>query len=393
MSLAEPSIAEMEDAPRRRLRILLLIKGLDAGGTEMLLSMMARGRDRRGFDYEAAYLLPWKHGLVKALEAEGVPVHCLDGGKEWDLRWAGRLRRLVRDRGYDVVHVHSPYVAGVGRVALRSLPASVRPRVVYTEHLPWWGYVWPTRLLNQLTYRLDDKTMAVSGSVRDSVAPPLRRRVEVVTHGILPEHVQQQLSARDDVRAELGIGRDELLVGTVAHLRRQKGYPVLLEAARRVIDLGLPVRFVAVGRGPEESEIHSIYHRLDLGERFLFTGFRSDATRVMSAFDIFVLASWYEGLPVTVMEALTLGIPTVATNVGGTPEMITSGTEGLLVHPGRPDELATAIASLAGDPDLRREMRRAAVQRASSFDIEIARRKVEAIYRSVITSPSSVPIS
>jgi glycosyltransferase involved in cell wall biosynthesis len=369
---------------QRPIRVLSLIKGLSLGGAERLLSLMAEFRDRDAFRYEAAYLLPWKDGLVDQFQADGVPVHCLEGGREWDIRWVSRLRRLVRDRRYDVVHVHSPYVAGLARLGLKSLSPRLRPRLVYTEHLPWWGYRRPTRLLNRLTYRLDDANLAVSRTVRESVHPRLRHRVDVVIHGIAPQRIREHRRHRDDVRRELGVKPGEILVGTVAHLTRQKGYPVLLEAAQRLVERGLPVRFMAVGRGPEEVRIRETHERLALGDRFQFLGFRPDAIRLMSAFDIFVLASWYEGLPVTVMEALTLGIPPVATRVGGTPEVITSGVEGLLVPPGRPDELGAAIASLARAPDLRREMSRAAMQRASTFDIEAATRKVEATYRSVM---------
>lgn len=376
---------------QRPVRVLLLIKGLSLGGAERLLSLMGELRDRGSFRYEAAYLLPWKDGLVEQFESDGIPVHCLDGGREWDLRWVSRLRRLVRDRGYDVVHVHSPYVAGFARLGLRSLPRRVRPRLVYTEHLPWGGYRKPTRLLNRLTYRLDDADIAVSRTVRESVQPALRDRVEVVIHGLFPERIREHSTQRDDVRRELGVAPGELLVGTVAHLTRQKGYPVLLEAARLVIDEGLPVRFIAAGRGPEEAAIRGIHERLALGDRFRLMGFRPDAIRLMSAFDLFVLASWYEGLPVTVMEALTLGVPVVATEVGGTPELVTSGVEGLLVPPGRPDEVAAAIVTLAGAPDLRRGMSEAAVRRASTFDIQAATGKVEAIYRSVVTSRPGVP--
>lgn len=377
----------------RPVRVLWLIKGLSLGGAERLLSLMGEFRDRDAFRYEAAYVLPWKDGLVGQLGADGIPVHCLHGGREWDLRWVVRLRRLVRERGYDVVHVHSPYVAGFARLALKALARGARPRIVYTEHLPWWGYRTLTRVLNRLTYRLNDATVAVSRTVRASVHPRLRGHVQVVIHGVSPERIREHRSGRAEVRRELGMSPDELLVGTVAHLTKQKGYPVLLEAARQVLDQGVPVRFIAVGRGPEEAEIRGLHERLALGERFRLMGFRPDAVRLMSAFDVFVLASWYEGLPVTVMEALTLGVPVVATGVGGTPEMITPGVEGLLVPPGRPDELAAAIVSLAGAPDLRRTMSEAAMRRASAFDIEAATRRVEAIYGSVVTSPREMSIS
>jgi glycosyltransferase involved in cell wall biosynthesis len=383
VSVAQQPVRRGPEGPDRRLRVLWLIKGLDPGGAELLLSMMAQVRDR-SIDYEAAYLLPWKRGLVAELEAQGVPVHCLDGGREWDVRWAHRLRRLVEKRGYDIVHIHSPYVAGIARIALRSLPRSIRPRLVYTEHLQWWGYVWPTRLLNRLTYRLDDADLAVSRTVRDSLPTRLRKRVEVVVQGIFPEQVRSHHAAREAVRNELGVAPDEVLVGTVAHFRTQKGYPVFLAAARRVLDAGLPVRFVAVGRGPEEADIRARHRDLHLGDRFILAGFREDATRIMAGFDLFVLASHYEGLPLALMEALALGIPVVATRVGGIPEGVTDGREGLLVPPSRPDLLAAAIERLVEDPELRERMSAAAAEAGGSFDIAQVTRTVERIYREVM---------
>jgi glycosyltransferase involved in cell wall biosynthesis len=384
MTSKEVTVRAARRAEGRPTRVLWLIKGLDPGGAELLLSMLAEVRDRDDFEYEAAYLLPWKTGLVGSLEDAGVPVHCLRGGREWDLRWAARLRRLVRERRYDVVHIHSPYVAGIARMALRAMLASVRPRIVYTEHLPWWGYVRPTRILNRLTYRLDDANLAVSRTVTDSIPSGIRERVHVVVQGIFPERVRDQLRFRDEVRAELGIGPDEIVVGTVAHFREQKGYPVLLGAARRVVDSGLPVRFVAVGRGPQETDIRAIHSRLGLGDRFLLTGFREDATRVMAAFDMFALASHTEGLPLALMEALTLGMPVVATAVGGIPEGFTDGVEGLLVPPSRPDLLAHAIVTLAQDPELRARMSEAAADRGRAFDIRGSARTMEGIYRAVV---------
>jgi L-malate glycosyltransferase len=363
-----------------RLRVLLLIKGLDHGGAERLLSLMAEARDRERFDYEAAYLLPWKRGLVKNLERAGLVVHCLQGGKEWNATWGLRLRRLVIDRHIDVIHAHSPYIAGIARMTTRSLPPSARPRFVYTEHLPWDCYVTATRVLNALTFPLDDAHLAVSAAVRDSIPRPLRRRVEVAIHGIKRDDVLSQAGFRDGVRAELGVAPHEVLVGTLANLRPQKGYPVLLEAARLVLDAGLPARFVAAGGGPAESEIRARQKALGLGDRFLLLGRREDAIRILAGCDVFVLSSLYEGLPVALMEAMTIGLPVVATAVGGVVEAVTAGREGLLVPPGRPDVLAQAIADLVSDPRRRGEMGQAARRRAASFDIVRVVRRVEQIY-------------
>jgi hypothetical protein len=120
-----------------RVRVLWLIKGLGAGGAERLLVSMARTRDRAAFDYEAAYLVPWKTAMVTDLEDAGVPVTCLDGAREYLPAWAWRLRRRLVERPVDVVHPHSPYVAGMSRLVIRTLPRRLRPRVVSTEHNSW----------------------------------------------------------------------------------------------------------------------------------------------------------------------------------------------------------------------------------------------------------------
>ena len=373
---------------QRRVRVLWLIKGLSPGGAERLLALMARARNRDRFDYEAAYLLPWKDGLVSALEHAGVPVECLRGGRNGDLRWAGRLRRRLAARPVDVLHVHSPYVAGIARLVVRSLPPDCRPRVISTEHLPWSGYVLPTRLLNGTTYLLDDAHIAVSRAVKYSIPRPLRRTTTVIRHGIDLEAIRAHEGRRDEARAALGIGPEELAVGTVANLRPQKGYPELLRAARRVLDDGLPVVFVAVGRGPQEAELRRLHQALGLGDRFRFLGFRDDVGEVLAALDLFVLASHDEGLPLALMEAMTLGIPTVASAVGGIPEEMTDGVEGLLVPPRRPDRLADAIGLMLRNPERRARMAQAARTGSAAFDITLATRRAEALFASVAGRPS-----
>lgn len=376
--------ASPRGVPSRRIRVLWLIKGLSAGGAERLLALMAERRDRDRFAYEAAYLLPWKDGLVPRLRAAGVPVGCLRGGNEFDLRWALRLRRRLRRRPVDILHLHSPYVAGVARLVVRTLPKRFRPRVISTEHLPWPGYSAPTRLLNRFTFPLDDAHIAVSRAVKDSIPPRMRAGTRVVRHGIDLRAVASSAAHRQRARRELGVDDGTFLVGTVAHLRAQKGYTDLLHATRRVLDQDLPVRFVAVGRGPQEEALRALAGQLGLDGAFRFLGFREDAGHVLSAFDVFVLASHEEGLPLALMEALTLGIPIVATDVGGIPEEVTDGREGLLVPRGRPDRLAEAIITLLGDPERRASMSEAARARSGSFDISGATREAERIYEELV---------
>jgi glycosyltransferase involved in cell wall biosynthesis len=363
------------------LRVLWLIKGLGPGGAEQLLVGAARSRDRSVAEIDVAYLLPWKDAFVPQLAEAGVRVLCLGVTDERDPRWALRLRRVMAEGRYDIVHVHSPYAAGVARLVARSFAPRKRPRVVTTEHNAWATFALPTRVLNAVTSPLDDATLAVSQEVRDSMPRWRRRRTEVVVHGVDVNAVREVAGARAEMRAELGLRSSEIVIGTVANYREQKDYPTLLEAAANVIGRGLPVRFVAVGQGPLHDAIHARHEALGLGDRFLLLGYRADAVRVLAACDVFCLASRWEGLPVALMEALVLGLPVVATAVGGVAEAVADGREGLLVAPGRPRELADALARVVTDERLRASLARAASERGASFDITRATRRIEARYR------------
>jgi glycosyltransferase involved in cell wall biosynthesis len=368
----------------RRRRILWLSKGLGPGGAEQLLVEHARAGDHDAYRYEAAFVLDWKQHLVPRLDALGVRTRSLGVSRELDLRWIDRLHGLLERERYDVVHAHSPSVAVAARAVVRALPHGRRPAFVYTEHNRWPSYRTPTRLANRLTYRWNDAVLAVSRDVRDSISPGLRAGVEVVVHGIDVARVRAAAGARAAMRAELGAGDDEILAVTVANLRAGKNYPGLLEAARRVLDRDVPVRFAAAGQGPLHDEIDALHARLELGDRFRLLGYRDDAVRVIAAADVFVLASHHEGLPVTVMEALTLGVPVVAPAVGGLPEIVTSGVDGLLVTPGSPDALADALASVA-DPGTRGRLARGAAATGDRFSARHAVDAIERVYATVTT--------
>ncbi len=366
----------------RAVRILWLTKGLGPGGAERLLVALARTIDRTRFSCRAAYLLPAKAHLAGDLAEAGVESVCLDGASPYDPRWALRLRRLVAGGGVDVVHVHAPMPAAVARPVLRSLGRR-RPAIVYTEHNTWGGYGRATRWANALTYPLDDARLAVSAPAAASIPRLLRGRTEVLVHGIDLDAVRAHSHARGRLRAELGVDEQTVLVVTVANLRAHKDYPTLLRAARRAVDAGVPVRFAAVGQGPLEGEIRAMVTRLGLDTTFALLGYRPDALDVLAAGDIFALSSLAEGYPVSLMEALALGLPVVSTSVGGIPEAIRSGVEGLLVPPSKPDLLGDALTTVAADTPRRAAFSKAAAARAELFDIRRAAARIEEVYEAV----------
>jgi glycosyltransferase involved in cell wall biosynthesis len=379
---------EQEMGAAKPIRVLSLIKGLDTGGAEMLLANVSRCWDPRRIEHDVAYLLPQRSREVSKLEGLGTKVYCLsDTGREFDLRWAMRLRSLLRGRGYDILHLHLRYPAAIGRLVAMTLPKEKRPRIVFTEHNVWGADVVASRIANRMTFGLDDAQIAVSPFVAESIPARRRRRLEVLIHGVDLERIGAVKDARHEARAELGVADDEVLIGTIANLRRQKGYEVLLAAAQILVGQRLPVRFAAVGHGPEIDSIKAMRADLGLEAMFQLLGERQDALRIAAGFDIFALASHFEGFPVAVMEALALGVPVVSTRVGGVTRTVRDGVEGWVVPVARPDLLAEAIRRLVVDPEERARMSKAARERGTQLDIHQAARRIEQIYREVLDVP------
>jgi glycosyltransferase involved in cell wall biosynthesis len=364
----------------RRIRVLWLIKGLGPGGAERLLVSAASLHDRRRFEIEVAYLLPWKNHLVGELERLDVRCTCLDVSDERDLRWVLRLRRLMRSRQFDIVHLHSPYPAAFARLAARSLATDERPALVCTEHNAWPNYKALTRLANALTAPFDDVILTVSDEVKQSIWHSLQSKSETLVHGVVIDDVRATLSARVEVRRELGVSDDALLIGTVANYHPKKDWPTLMHAARLVRDRSARVRFCAVGQGPLEADIKLLHRELQLEDTMTLTGYRPDAARLMAGCDAFVLASRWEGLPVAMMEACALGLPIIATAVGGIREHFSNGRDALLVPPQRPDELAKAILDLEGDAALRARLADASLRHSRDFDMRRTIARIEEVY-------------
>ncbi|MGH9084636.1 MAG: glycosyltransferase [Acidimicrobiales bacterium] len=363
------------------MRILHVVKGLGPGGAERLLVSLAGARSA-GVDVDVAYVLPWKAQLVPDLQARGAGVHVLGGRRGLaDQRWAARLSRLVRWLRPDVVHLHSPAVAAVARPLLRLRRG--RPAIVSTEHNVWGSFGPLTRVANGVTLPLADATLAVSDEVKASVWRPLRERVEVTLQGIPVAELVARRGEREEARARLGIRPDDVLVVSVANFREKKDHPTLLAAAAACHD-DPRLRFASVGQGPLEGQMHERHRQLGLGDRFRFLGYQADPISVVAGADVFTLTSRHEGLPISLLEAMALGVPPVVSAVGGIPEVVTDGEDGILVPPGSSSDFAAAYRRLAGEPAERARLGEAAARRAAGFDIATTQRWLEARYRELL---------
>lgn len=334
------------------------------------------------------FLLP----LIDGMRNEGwdVVAVCSDGPSVASLRSCGyrietvpiarslsplaALRALVsltalfhRER-FDVLHVHTPVAALVGRIAARLVGI---PLVIYTAHgfyfhdeMPWWKralFVALERFGGRFTdFLLTQSEEDARAAVTERIAPP--NHVMAIGNGVdvarfNPANVPDQMA----LKQALGIAADGYVVGMVGRLVHEKGVAEFLEAARRLASRYPQAWFVLVGErllsdhaGDVEADIRLA--RAALGDRLVLTGLRHDIPELMATMDLFCLPSWREGMPRTIIEAMMMGRPVVATDIRGAREEIVPEQTGLLVPTRAPQELAAAISRFIDDPEWGRSL-------------------------------------
>lgn len=363
-----------------RIGVLHVVHSLNVGGAEKLVFDLARRTDSSRFAVSVA-CLDAAGSLAPALAAQGIPVTVLERKPGIDRRLPLRIARLARRLGAHVLHTHqyTPYFYGVlgGRLA--------GCRVLFTEHGRHFPDVRKPRraLANALLVRGTQAVVAVSGFTRQALISNdgfPGDRVQVLYNGVEVEG-REPLPAPSDVRASLGVPSDVPLLGLCARLSPEKNIPLLLEALSRVRQVLPETRLFIAGDGPARPEIEAACTRLGLGDAVQLLGFRNDVPALLSAADVFTLPSLTEGTSVTLLEAMLAGKPSVATRVGGNPEILVDGVTGTLVDSGDVAAFSRAILEVLQSPALAATYGTAAAARVRErFTFEEMVRGYEALY-------------
>jgi glycosyltransferase involved in cell wall biosynthesis len=330
-----------------------LVLSLSPGGTERLVIEIVRGLANRIESTVCCLDEPgaWA-GEVSAL---GVPVIALSRAPGFQPALAVRLARHMRDRSIDVVHCHhySPYVYGL-------LASMLNPHVqlVFTEHgkLSDAGPSRKRRLVNPMLSRWPGRLYAVSADLRQHMIREgfPASRVNVLYNGIDAGEPPSSLLRRS-ARAALGLPDDAFVIGTAGRLDPVKNLAVLVHAVAALKARYPHARAVIVGDGPERAMLEAKVLELGIAGSVTFTGYRTDVRSLMAGFDVYLNTSVYEGVSLTILEAMAMALPVVATPVGGNPEVVIDHVTGLLV-PACARSMADAIAPLVHDPRQRRRL-------------------------------------
>lgn len=362
------------------MRVLHLRASGGIYGAERVIATLAAEQARLGIDPHVACLEPRGGGPFRAaLARSGIAAHGVPDRGGLDGAGIARLVALVRGLAPDVLHSHG-YKTDV--VAALLAPALRRPCLVATNH-NWTGETAALRVyerLDALALRRFDLVVAVSRPVAAELAAAGIRRVAVVPNGIA---IGAPAAAPGRLRAELRLPAGTPLVGYVGRLSREKGVRELLDAAAS--QPVAHVHFVLVGDGPLRAELAAAVSARGLAHRVHLLGRREDAAALLPDLDALVLPSHREGTPMVLLEAMAAGVPPIATAVGGVPDVVTDGVNGILVPPHDAAAVAVAVGRVAGDPSLGRRLGAAAAEtvRARFSAPEMARGYARA-YRSAM---------
>jgi glycosyltransferase involved in cell wall biosynthesis len=340
-------------ASKDKITVLFIIKPEPTAGAEMVLLQSARRLSPERYQVifglltpDAEHLLPADAGVINF----NMPVL---NGWVW-LKFFFKLCVALRRLQVDVIHVNSYVPGNYARLAA----AAMRVPVII-DH--WHGFTrlnFKRRLICRLLSAFTDLSLVVSPGVRDyligqgAVNPG---RVRVVANGVDVGRFQQP-RPRKEVRRELGLAPETKVVGLVARLDHWgKGHRELFGAMAQIQERR-PVHALIVGGGRRQGEMAEVAAGLGIGGAVHFLGNRRDIPDLLNAMDIFVLPSHSEGVSLALLEAMAAGLPVIASAVGGLPEVIAAGVNGVLIPPRDPGALAAALARLLAEPDLARRL-------------------------------------
>ncbi len=346
----------------------------------MLLPETLKLHDRQRFEFHYLYFLPWKDQLVAALEDQGGIVTCLPANNNVQIvMQINQVVHYIRKHRIQVVHCHLPWAGLVGRLVFRK----IKIPVLYTEHNKQERYHRLTRWMNKLTFNWQQMAVAVSGDVAESIIKNIAPVIPVRTilNGVNTDAFIRDTQSGLQLRKELGIPEGAVVMGTVAVFRFQKRLKEWLEVFAAVARENPTVYGILIGDGPLREEIVARRAELGLTEKVIMPGLQTDVKPWYSAMDVFMMTSVFEGLPIALLEAMSMECAVATTNAGGIKEVIRHEQDGLMVGVEEWNKLSGEVIRLIENKDFRSHLAKAARKRVEEqFSLKRMVGELEELY-------------
>lgn len=326
-----------------------VVLSLGVGGAEKLVYDMVRHPSLQG-RRPVICCLDRLGQLGEKLQDEGFSVYFPKRKKGFDSGLIFWLRDILRKEQIDIVHAHQ-YTPLFYTVPAAKMEGNIK--VVYTEHGRFYpdGRRWKRYLINPLLALGVDHIVSISESTRNAMHRydnfPLKR-IRVVHNGVAFQKMFPDIDLKAK-RRSLGLDEHSRIIGSAGRLDGIKNYPMMLRAFQQLLGKIPDTYLLIAGRGSLENELRNLSNDMGIAERVRFLGLRFDLSEIYRLFEVFVLSSFTEGISISILEAMSSGIPVVATNVGGNPEVIVDGVTGNLVPLHDDNVMAMKILELLSD--------------------------------------------
>ncbi len=348
-----------------KIKVLHIIKSLGRGGAEMLLPETLKEHNQDQFEFHYIYFLPWKNQMVETIEMTGGKVSCFSAKNNLQLLLQyPNIIKYCKTYQIELIHAHLPWAGFVSRL----VHLKTKIPVLYTEHNLQERYHFLTKFINKWSFNFQTLTIGVSQEVSDSILQNIKPKIVVKTvlNGVNVQNFKRNSPAeRQKIRQQFSIPDDAILVGTVAVFRFQKRLDKWLEIISVAIEKNSNIYGIIVGAGILEPEIYAKHKELNLEGKVFFSGIQTNVKPYYEAMDIFMMSSSFEGLPIALLEAMSMGCAIVSTDAGGIKEVLKNNENGIMVGVEDWKMLSNSILDLSQNPS-----------QLANFQIE-ARKRVE----------------
>ena len=364
-----------------KIKVLHIIKSLGRGGAEMLLPETLKEHHQDQFEFHYIYFLPWKNQMVEAIEQAGGKVTCFPAKNNIQLLLQySKIVRYCKENQIQLIHAHLPWAGFVSRIVHQITKIST----LYTEHNLQERYHFITKNINKYTYAFQTIGIGVSEDVTQSILKNINPNIPVKTilNGVNTIHFQRNKTAqRKNIRKHYGIPDHAFVVGTVAIFRFQKRLDLWLEVVSEAIKKNPNIYGLIVGAGLLEEELYSKHAALGLEGKVIFVGLQTNVKPFYEAMDAFMMSSLFEGLPIALLEAMSMECAILSTNAGGIKEVLRTNIDGLIVPVEEWKLLTDILVNLSDDPEKLANFQSKSRDRVkSSFSIEVMVSQLESLY-------------
>ena len=367
-----------------KIKILHIIKSLGKGGAEMLLQETLKLHDKEKFEFHFIYFLPWKNQMVEGLQKAGGIVTNFPAKDNIRIAMqTGKIIRYIKQHKIQLLHCHLPWAGFVGRfIHMRTgIP------VIYSEHNKQERYHWVTKTMNRITFNKQTKVIAVSNDVASSIQQFIQPKIPVQTilNGVNMDYFVRNEAAGRQLRQTYNIDKSCIVIGTIAVFRFQKRLKEWIDVFKIMHTKFPAIRGIVVGDGILNQEIRTYLKEQQMEDFILFPGLQTDVLPWLSAMDIFMMTSEFEGLPVALLEAMSMQCTAVCTDAGGIKEVIRDKVDGFMVPVNGWRELEKPLTYLVENPTAIREYGMKARRRVEeSFSLRAMVKQIEDVYFSIL---------